>query len=442
MKHISLRSCAAVVACAIVLFIASQAGAQIRQTKLYLDDAGGNFLQLVVASLGAGHGYTLTFPSTAGVAQTGVVTPTGGTPATGDVLYYDAATGTFTRLAMGATGTVLHGQGAGAAPMYSTVNLATDVGVSVLSAANGGTGTDNSTSVAANTIFAGPTSGGPGAASFRAIVAADFPNSVYANPMATLGDMIYENSTPAPAQLAGNTTTTTKYLTSTGNGTLAAAPAWAAITSLSDLTGNIHSGLAGSGNTGYGLDIASGAGNGSAQNGGDFEADGGLASDATGIGGRVILNNAGNLTLNGAFTDNGEGIFDPTTDVPSLWVKQTSHASPASDIFDVTDATGASKYFAVDNGGNIDMTSYNSNGLAFTNIVPNAGTTYGTINLTLRNTNGQNGLILTQENDPAVLGGSGPNALVADIGYVVSNVAQADNNTMNFRIESRFANEL
>lgn len=46
------------------------------------------------------------------------------------------------------------------------------------------------------------------------------------NPMTTLGDMIYENATPAPARLAGNTTTTRKFLRQTGTGTISAAPAW------------------------------------------------------------------------------------------------------------------------------------------------------------------------------------------------------------------------
>lgn len=46
------------------------------------------------------------------------------------------------------------------------------------------------------------------------------------NPMTTLGDTIYENATPAGARLAGNTTTTKKFLAQTGNGTISAAPTW------------------------------------------------------------------------------------------------------------------------------------------------------------------------------------------------------------------------
>ena len=46
------------------------------------------------------------------------------------------------------------------------------------------------------------------------------------NPMTTLGDIIYEDATPTPARLAGNTATSKKFLTQTGNGTISAAPAW------------------------------------------------------------------------------------------------------------------------------------------------------------------------------------------------------------------------
>jgi len=49
--------------------------------------------------------------------------------------------------------------------------------------------------------------------------------------MTTLGDTLYENATPAPARLAGNTSATKEFLTQTGNGTISAAPAWGTIAS-------------------------------------------------------------------------------------------------------------------------------------------------------------------------------------------------------------------
>lgn len=46
------------------------------------------------------------------------------------------------------------------------------------------------------------------------------------SPMTTLGDIIYENSTPSGTRLAGNTTATKKFLTQTGTGTISAVPGW------------------------------------------------------------------------------------------------------------------------------------------------------------------------------------------------------------------------
>ncbi len=48
----------------------------------------------------------------------------------------------------------------------------------------------------------------------------------FTNPMTTLGDLIYENATPAPARLPGNTTTASEFLNSTGSSGAATAPAW------------------------------------------------------------------------------------------------------------------------------------------------------------------------------------------------------------------------
>ena len=46
------------------------------------------------------------------------------------------------------------------------------------------------------------------------------------SPITTLGDLIYGNATVDNVRLAGNVTTTKKYLTQTGTGTISAAPAW------------------------------------------------------------------------------------------------------------------------------------------------------------------------------------------------------------------------
>jgi hypothetical protein len=49
------------------------------------------------------------------------------------------------------------------------------------------------------------------------------------NPMTTLGDIMYENATPAATRLAGNTSITKNFLTQTGTGSASAAPVWGTI---------------------------------------------------------------------------------------------------------------------------------------------------------------------------------------------------------------------
>lgn len=123
----------------------------------------------------------------------------------------------------------------------------------------------------ANYFLAAP-NGSAGAPTFRAIVAADIPTlnqnttGTAANvtgtvaianggtgqtakaaaynalsPMTTLGDIEYHDGSNG-VRLAGNTTTTKKFLRQTGNGSVSAAPAWDTVTAtdvgLSNLTNN------------------------------------------------------------------------------------------------------------------------------------------------------------------------------------------------------------
>jgi hypothetical protein len=60
-------------------------------------------------------------------------------------------------------------------------------------------------------VLAGPTKGGTGLSSY------------------SLGDLLYASATNTLAKLVGNTTTTKKFLTQTGTGSVSAAPAWAAL---------------------------------------------------------------------------------------------------------------------------------------------------------------------------------------------------------------------
>ena len=96
----------------------------------------------------------------------------------------------------------------------------------------------------ANTVFAGATSGGAATPAFRALVAADIP-SLDASKITTgllgaslggtglgtiaLGDTLYGAGGNLWAILGGNITTTRRFLSQTGTGSVSAAPAWSII---------------------------------------------------------------------------------------------------------------------------------------------------------------------------------------------------------------------
>lgn len=108
---------------------------------------------------------------------------------------------------------------------------------------------------AANRVLAGPSTGADDAPTFRALVDADVPDTITLTNITqigtraissltgsctiaqgctgfttyTLGNIIYSSATDTLARLAGNTTTTKKFLSQTGNGTVSAAPAWETI---------------------------------------------------------------------------------------------------------------------------------------------------------------------------------------------------------------------
>lgn len=70
----------------------------------------------------------------------------------------------------------------------------------------------------------------------------------------TLGDIVYSSASNTLNKLAGNTTTTKKFLTQTGTGSASAAPAWGTISG-SDVSGDI------AGNAGSATNLAGGAAN-------------------------------------------------------------------------------------------------------------------------------------------------------------------------------------
>jgi hypothetical protein len=66
--------------------------------------------------------------------------------------------------------------------------------------------------------------------------------------LTTLGDILYENGTPAPARLAGNTTSALNFLCQTGTGSISAAPGWCAL-----ISGDIPNNAANTSGTAAGL---------------------------------------------------------------------------------------------------------------------------------------------------------------------------------------------
>ncbi len=152
--------------------------------------------------------------ATGATGATGPAGPTGATGATG-------ATGPAGPT--GATGPQGPQGPQGDPGVISSLNGLTDA---TQTFAVGTSGTDFAISSAAGVhTFNLPTAS---AANRGALSTTDWStfNGKLTSPMTTLGDIIYENASPAAARLSGNTTTTKKFLTQTGTGTISAVPAW------------------------------------------------------------------------------------------------------------------------------------------------------------------------------------------------------------------------
>lgn len=120
--------------------------------------------------------------------------------AVGDLLYASGST-TLSKLADVATGNALISGGVTTAPAWGKIGLTTHIS-GVLAETNGGTA-----------------------------------QSTY-----TLGDLLYSSAANTLSKLAGQTTTTKKYLSQTGNGSVSAAPAWGQIAAADLSDGTIGTG--------------------------------------------------------------------------------------------------------------------------------------------------------------------------------------------------------
>jgi hypothetical protein len=208
----------------------------------------------------------------------------------GDTLYANA-TNTLTRRAIGASNTVLVSNGS--VPDWGTVAL-------------------GSASAVSGTL--GPTNGGTGQNSY------------------VLGDIVYANGTNTLAKLAGQTTTTQKFLSQTGNGTFSAAPVWDTIPAGS-ITGL---GTMASQNANA-VTITGGSINGTA-----------IGNSAANTGSFTALTDSGNLT----FTGTGNRI---TGDFSNATVANRV-------IFQSSTTNGNTSLEAIPNGtGNIASTGVSNN---------------------------------------------------------------------------------
>jgi hypothetical protein len=111
-----------------------------------------------------------------------------------------------------------------------------------------------------------------GGGSSHAILSATHPDTVAAS--VVLGDLMAGNSTPAWQRIAGNTTTSKRYLSQTGNGSISALPAWASIAEAD--VANLTSDLAAKAVTSTTLTAGAGL-----SGGGDLSAGRSFATDST-----------------------------------------------------------------------------------------------------------------------------------------------------------------
>jgi hypothetical protein len=180
-------------------------------------------------ALGTGVQTFLTTPTSANLA-TAITNETG----SGALVFGTSPTFTTSILMTGATtaGHYLRNNGTAyvdaaiSAGDVPTLNQSTTGNAATATTASGLTSATTTVSVSGATA---PTNGQVLTATSSTTATWQNPSSGFSNPMTTLGDIMYENSTPAAARLAGNTTSTKNFLVQTGTGSVSAAPSWGTI---------------------------------------------------------------------------------------------------------------------------------------------------------------------------------------------------------------------
>lgn len=160
-------------------------------------------------------------------------------------------TSTRNFLRMTGTGTI------GAAPVWDTVTKA-DVGLSSVEDTALSTWAGSSNLITLGTVTNGVWNGSAIGISYGGTGATSKAAGFNAlSPVTTLGDLIYGDGSNSNTRLAGNTTTSKRFLTQTGTGSASAAPGWNAIVDgdiPSALTGKTYNGLTPTANaTGFSL---------------------------------------------------------------------------------------------------------------------------------------------------------------------------------------------
>ncbi len=182
------------VAAAFLLFTAiSQA--QVRQTKLFLDDGFGNFSTLSGPSGGGSFSFPLGGGTLITTGNSGAITSVG-----------SISSGVWEGTPIGAG--------------FGGTGLATYTPYALIAGGTTSTGTLQQVS---------------GLGSATQVLTSNGPNQLpswqtaasgLSNPMTLLGDVIYGGASGTPTELVGNTSSTKKFLRSTGASGVATAPAW------------------------------------------------------------------------------------------------------------------------------------------------------------------------------------------------------------------------